>query len=112
MTKVGDWIPAGPDWRERSGASAATGIAGVRIATADPMAMAGSLGAVARCPSFVRGGAHLCVEGLSNCLRPPREVTDWWPSISTAAEEPRVGECHMIAGTEFRLVTTPPVWSH
>ena len=29
-----------------------------------------------------------------------------------AAEEQRVGECHMIAGTEFRLVTTPLVWSH
>jgi hypothetical protein len=29
-----------------------------------------------------------------------------------AAEEQRAGECHMTAGTEFRLVTTPPAWSH
>ena len=38
--KGGDWMPAGPDWQDRPGASAITGIAGVRIATSDPVALA------------------------------------------------------------------------
>ena len=109
--KGGDWMPAGPDWRERSGASAVTGIAGVRIATADPTAMASRWAQLLDVPVSSGVGLHLR-RGTIEFL-PAASGSDGLAAVDLcAAEEQRVGECHIIAGTEFRLVTTPPVWSH
>ncbi len=109
--KGGDWIPAGPDWRERSGASAATGIAGVTIATADPTAMAGRWAQLLDVPHS--SGAGLPLRRGTVEFVPAAPGRDGLVAVDLyAAEEQRVGECHVIAGTEFRLVTTPLVWSH
>lgn len=109
--KGGDWIPAGPDWQERSGASAATGIAGVTIATADPTAMSRRWAQLLDVPRS--SAAALTLRRGTVEFVPAAPGSDGLVAVDlTAAEEQRVGECHMIAGTEFRLVTTPPVWSH
>jgi hypothetical protein len=109
--KGGDWMPAGPDWRERSGASAATGIAGVSVAAADPMAMASRWAQLLDVPGSSGVGLHL-QQGTIEFV-PTASGSEGLVAVDLyAAEEQRVGECHMIAGTEFRLVTTPPGWSH
>jgi hypothetical protein len=109
--KGGDWIPAGPNWRERSGASAATGIAGVRIAAPDPMAMARRWAQLLDVPASPGMALHLR-QGTIEFV-PAAAGSDGLIAVDLyAAEEQRVGECHVIAGTEFRLVTTPPARSH
>lgn len=55
--KGGDWTPAGPDWQNQPAASAIAGIAGVRIATSDPIAVGEPLGDISRHPAFIRSGA-------------------------------------------------------
>jgi hypothetical protein len=109
--KGGDWIPAGPDWRERAAASAATGIAGVRIATTDPVAMASRWAQLLDVPG--PSGVGLPLGRGTVGFVPAAPGSDGLVAVDlTAASEERVGECHMIAGTEFRLVTTPPAGSH
>jgi len=105
--KGGEWAPAGPNWRERSRASALGGIAGVRIATADPDAMAS------------RWAVFLGIPPSSGArLRLGRETIEFVAAASgrdglvavdvSASDQHRVGECHMIAGTEFRIVKASP----
>jgi hypothetical protein len=109
--KGGDWIPAGPDWRERSGASAVTGIAAVRIATAGPMAMASRWAQLLHVPDRAGVGLHLGKGTIE--FVPSAPGTEGLAAVDLCtAEEQRVGECHIIAGTEFRLVTMGPAWSH
>jgi hypothetical protein len=106
--KGGEWAPAGPDWRDHSGASALSAIAGVRIATADPDATASRWAAFLGIPRCA--GDHF--------VRLDRGTIEFVAAASggeglvavdlCAAHEHRVGECHTIAGTEFRIVQAPP----
>ena len=105
--KGGGWAPAGPDWRGRHRASALSGIAGVRIATADPAAMASRWAGVLGIPHGFGVRLDLGVESVEFVAAAPGGdgliAVDFY-----AADEQRVGECHMIAGTEFRTVQAPP----
>jgi hypothetical protein len=104
--KRGEWAPAGPDWREHSGASALSGIAGVRIATADPDATASRWAAFLGVPQSAGDRLRLgrgTIEFVAAASRSEGLV-----AVDLCAHEDRVGECHTIAGTEFRTVGAPP----
>jgi hypothetical protein len=102
--KRGDWVPAGPDWQERSGASALAGIARVRIATADPTAMASRWAAFLDLPSSAGATLQLS-QGIIEFV-PSTSRSDGLVGISLAMSGgARVGERSTIAGTEFRIVT-------
>ena len=104
--KRGDWMPAGPDWNERSGASEITGIAGVRIATSDPVAMANRWATFLGVP--YSSGAKLRLHQGSIEFVPAALGSDGLAAVDLlTAEKSRGGECHMIAGTEFRIVSMP-----
>jgi hypothetical protein len=104
--KGGEWAPGGPDWRGRSRASALGGIAGVRIATADPEAMARRWAMVLGIPHT--GGVRLDLGRGTVEFVAAAPGSDGLVAVDFyAADEHRVGECHMIAGTEFRTVEAP-----
>jgi hypothetical protein len=104
--KGGGWAPAGPDWRGRSRAGALRGIAGVRIATADPAAMASRWAVVLGFPHTF--GARLDLGRETVEFVAAASGSDGLVAVDFyAADEHRVGECHMIAGTEFRTVKAP-----
>jgi len=101
--KGGGWAPAGPKWRERSRASALGGIAGVTIAAADPDAMASRWAAFLGIPhpsgDLLRLGRETIAFVAAASRREGLVAVDF-----SASDEHRVGECHMVAGTEFRIV--------
>jgi len=101
--KGGDWIPAGPDWREWSKANVITGIAGVRIATADPVAMANRWAALLGVPSSSGGTLHLS-QGTIKFVPVTSGIDGLIAVDLTSSEEGRLGECHTIAGTQFQIV--------
>jgi hypothetical protein len=105
--KGGEWAPAGPDWRERSRAGALRGIAGVRIATADPDAMASRWAVFLGIPHS--SGVRLRVgRGIIEFV-PAGSGSDGLVAVDLyASDDHRVGERHMIAGTEFRMVEVAP----
>jgi hypothetical protein len=105
--KGGGWAPAGPDWRGRPGASALSGIAGVRIATPDPAATASRWAAVLGTPHAF--GVRLDLGRESVEFVAAASASDGLVAVDFyAADEHRMGESHLIAGTEFRTVKAPP----
>jgi hypothetical protein len=101
--KRGGWAPAGPKWRERSRASALGGIAGVTIAAADPDAMASRWAAFLGIPHSSGDRLRLGRETIAFVAAASRREGLVAVDFS-ASDEHRVGECHMVAGTEFRIV--------
>lgn len=105
--KGGDWVPAGPGWQRRSEASAVSGIASVRIATADPMATARRWAAFLDVPCSSAGTLSLR-QGTIKFV-PVTSGRDGLVAVDLlTSEERRAGERHMLAGTEFRMVDRPP----
>jgi hypothetical protein len=104
--KRGDWMPAGPDWNSRSGVSAITGIAGVRIATSNPVAMARRWATFLDVPYL--SGVKLCLNQGTIEFVPTALGNNGLAAIELlTSDESRGGESHTIAGTEFRIVHTP-----
>jgi hypothetical protein len=106
--KGGDWMPAGLDWPERSGAGALTGIAAVRIATDDPDAMAGRWAAFLDMP-YSSGTRLQLQQGAIDFVSSAHGKEGLLAVDVMAKEGGRVGERHTIAGTEFELVGTPQI---
>jgi Glyoxalase-like domain len=105
--KGGGWAPAGPDWREHSRESALSGIAGVRIASADPDAMASRWAAFLGIPHSA--GDRVRLGGGTIEFVAAASGREGLVAIEFCASHAhRVGECHIIAGTEFRTVKAPP----
>ena len=106
--KRGEWAPAGPDWRGHSRASALSGIAGVRIAAAaaDPDAMASRWAAFLGIPHSAGGRLRLG-RGTIEFVAAASGSEGLVAVDLCASHERRVGECHTIAGTEFRIVKAP-----
>jgi hypothetical protein len=104
--KLGNWMPAGPNWRGRIGAGPLSGIAGVRIATTDSATLASRWAAFLDVPHSspvvvrLNEGSIEFVSAASG--------NDGLAGVDLTSEETRVGECHTIAGTEFRIVSGPP----
>ena len=101
--KGGDWMPAGPDWQDRPGATAITGIAGVRIATSDPVGLANRWATFLDIP-YSPGVALQLNPGTIEFV-PAAFGDEGLAGVDLlASEETREGECHTIAGTEFQIV--------
>lgn len=101
--KGGDWMPAGPDWRDGPAAGAITGIAGVRIATSDPIALASRWATFLDVP-YSSGVDLRLNQGTIEFVR-AASGNDGLVGVDLfTSEESLVGECHTIAGTNFQIV--------
>ena len=99
----GGWAPAGPDWRGRSGPGPLRGITGVRIATVDPATMASRWAEFLGVPHL--GGVRLALGRETVEFVAAGSGIDGLVAVDlSTSDEQRVGECHLIAGTEFRMV--------
>jgi hypothetical protein len=105
--KGGDWTPAGPDWQNQPAASAIAGIAGVRIATSDPIALASRWATFLDIPHS--SGVELRLNQGTIEFVPAASGCDGLAGVDVfTSEETRVGECHTIAGTDFQIVKMSP----
>jgi hypothetical protein len=105
--KGGDWMPAGPDWRRRPRANAVSGIAGIRIATADPMATAHRWAAFLNVP--YSSARTLCLSQGTIEFVPVTSGHDGLVAVDLLTSEVRrAGERHVLAGTEFSMVERSP----
>ena len=99
--KGGDWMPGGSGLAGQARGDRITGIAGVRIATSDPVALANRSATFLDIPysqvvalQLNRGTIGICPGGI-------RDEGLVGVDLLTS-EETREGECHTIAGTESR----------
>ena len=104
--KEAAWSAAGPIWRERSGVSSLAGMAGLEIAASDPAGMEEPWAELLGLPRVSMVSIALG-EGTVTFTASPSGAEGLVAVECSMADDGRVGECHSLGGTTFRVVAKP-----